>query len=235
MTRIFIFSKRKMILGLGVFVGMVFVFIAAVFLLNGFNAEPTYAPIYQGKTDEKNISLTINVDWGEEFIPNILDVLDQKQVKATFFITGRWAEKFPNLVKEINNKGHEIGNHGYSHPHPDKLTVELNKKEIVRTQEIIKKITDKKTTLFASPYGEKGKNVVKAAESLDYAFIMWTKDTIDWQDPNPETIVRRVLNDPVNGTIILMHPRKNSLQALPKIIDGYINYGFTFKVVSEII
>jgi peptidoglycan/xylan/chitin deacetylase (PgdA/CDA1 family) len=195
-------------------------------------------PIYQGKTDQPCVSLTINVDWGEDVIPQMLDVLESKNVKATFFITGRFANKFPEIVKKISDLDHEIGNHGYSHPHPDRISVQENLKEIQKTHEILQKITNKNIFLFAPPYGERGSNCLKAAQEAGYKTILWTADTIDWQEPPPSvnTIVSRVTGKKLtNGTIILMHPKPHTLKALPVIIDVIKAKGYQIRKVSEII
>ena len=136
-------------------------------------------PIDQVKTTEKAMALTINIDWGEEYLPGILEALDRKQAKVTFFVTGRWAKKNPELVKEIAARGHEIGNHGYSHPHPDRISIAANEEELIKTEKIVQGITGKKTTYYAPPYGERGAPGLKAAQNLGYRTILWTFDTVD--------------------------------------------------------
>ncbi|MGI6227121.1 MAG: polysaccharide deacetylase family protein, partial [Peptococcales bacterium] len=211
-----------------------------VFKLFTFSVTPTMQvdPIYQGKTDQPCVSLTINVDWGEDVIPKMLDVLEEKNVKATFFITGRFAKKFPDIVKLIHEKQHEIGNHGYSHPHPDRISVEKNLEEINKTHDILRELTKENIYLFAPPYGERGPNCLKAAQQAGYKTILWTADTIDWQEPPPsvDTLVSRVTEKKLtNGTIILMHPKPHTLEALPLIIDVIKTKGYEIRKVSEII
>ena len=112
-------------------------------------------------TDQKVIALTINVDWGEEYIPAMLDTLEKNDAKATFFVTGRWAKNHPEMIKVIALKGHQIENHGYYHSHPDRLPVEKTKEEIIATETVIKELTGKKTNFYAPPYGERGPNGLK--------------------------------------------------------------------------
>ncbi|MDW7675954.1 MAG: polysaccharide deacetylase family protein, partial [Bacillota bacterium] len=114
-----------------------------------------FEPIYQGDSGKKAMALTINVDWGEEYVPKMLEVLETKEAKATFFLSGKWVEKNQELVKEIAAKGHEIGNHGYSHPHPDQLSIEQNIEEIQKTETAIEGVIRVKTNLYAPAYGEK--------------------------------------------------------------------------------
>ncbi len=192
-------------------------------------------PIYQGNADKKAIALTVNVDWGEEYIPKMLEVFDTKDVKATFFLSGKWVEKHPDIVKDIYSRGHELGNHGYSHPHPDKLSVQQNIEEIQKTEQAIERITGFKTRLFAPAYGEKKQHVVDAAAKIGYRTIYWSLDTIDWQKPKPSTIVERIVPRAFNGAIVLMHPTENTVLALPEIIHKLKEQGYSFMTVSEII
>ncbi|MTI82254.1 MAG: polysaccharide deacetylase [Firmicutes bacterium] len=197
--------------------------------------EPTLAPIYQGCKEKKEIALTVNVYWGEEYLPQMLKIMKENNVNATFFIGGQWAEKFPELLKTISEAGHEVGSHGYSHPHPDHLSKDGNIREISKSERIISKIIEKKPTLFAPPYGERGKTVLAAAEELDYRFVLWSVDTIDWQHPAPETIVNRVTQKAHNGAIVLMHPTAPTVKALPEIISSLKNNGYNFVTVTEMI
>ncbi|MHB1419963.1 MAG: polysaccharide deacetylase family protein [Bacillota bacterium] len=193
-------------------------------------------PIYQGSVQNKAMALTFNVDWGEQFIPDILKALADSQVKATFFITGRWTEKNPELAKTIAEAGHEIGNHGYSHPHPDRLNKSENQEEIRRTEDALFKATGKKTILFASPYGEHEPHVVRAADEMGYKTIMWTIDTIDWQeDRTADVIADKVLTKAQNGAIVLMHPTVRTAAALPAILTGLKDQGYQMVTVTEII
>lgn len=185
-------------------------------------------PIEQVKTDQKVMALTINVDWGEEYISGILDALDKGKASATFFVTGRWAKKHPELLKSMASQGHQIENHGYSHPHPDHLSVGSNQEEIIKTERIIERIIGRKTRFYAPPYGEKGVSGLRAADELGYQTILWTLDTVDWRgDSTAEIIAKRVLNPAIqfgikpnkSGAIVLMHPKENTVKALPVILD----------------
>lgn len=195
----------------------------------------TINPIYIGNTEEKAVAIMVNVDWGEEILPGLLEIFQEKEVKATFFITGHFAKKHPEITLKIAEAGHEIGNHGYSHPHPDKLSVEQNKKEITDTENVLREMKINFAPIFASPYGEHGKSVLQAADELGYQLIMWTLDTIDWQNPAPETILRRILPRADNGSLILMHPKECTVEALPDLIDALQKEGFSFKKVTELI
>ena len=162
-------------------------------------------------------------------------MLSDNQVKATFFIGGSWAKRHPESLKSIADAGHELGNHSFTHPHPNRLSKEQNQAEISRTEQLVEEVTGVKTRLYAPPYGEYNRTVLTAAEELGYLTIMWTADTIDWRRPSPETIVKRIEGKLQNGCIILMHPTEPTIQALPVLIKLIKEKGYTIVPVTDII
>lgn len=230
-------------------VGIFCLLLLGIIIEHGINTSNVSVakPIERIETDQLVIALTINVDWGEEFIPAMLDVLDQGKARATFFVTGRWAKKNPELLKLVADRGHQIENHGYSHPHPDQLSIGANQEEIKKTESIIEGIIGKKTHLYAPPYGEKGASGLRAADLLGYQTILWTLDTIDWRaDSTPEMIAKRILNpskqfgvkpdkSDKSGAIVLMHPKANTVKALPIILDQLASDGYSFHTLDELI
>ncbi len=231
--KIYILRKRILYFASGIILALFILYnLFSHFIIN---TTPVLNPIYIGNTEEKALSLMVNVDWGEDVLPDMLNVFKSKNVKATFFVTGKFAEKFPQLVQDIAEQGHEIGNHGYSHPHPDKLSVEDNKNQITTTEKIFQDLNISYSNIYAPPYGEHKDHVIKAAESLGYKTVLWTVDTIDWKEPAPETIQQKVISKADNGILVLMHPKKCTLQALPVIIDELHKKDFVFKTVTEII
>lgn len=175
-------------------------------------------PIFQGNSGAKAVAITVNVDWGEEYIPEMLKQFKEAGAHVTFFVTGRWAEKNPDLLKQMAAAGHSIQNHGYRHLHFNSLSADQGSAEIKKAEEIIQGITGTKTSYFASPYGEFNANVVAAAQAANYKFIMWSVDTVDWKKPLPETIVSRVIKKVHNDAIILMHPTEPTVKALPDLL-----------------
>ena len=192
-------------------------------------------PVYQGSDSEKKIALTVNVFWGEEYLPQILNIMKKNNVKADFFMGGQWVNKFPELTKNIAADGHELGNHGYSHPHVDQLSKESNLQEIRKAEKEIFNVTGQKTVLFAPPYGERGQTVLRAADEAGYSTVLWSIDTVDWQLPDPKTIESRVLNKVHSGAIVLMHPTDPTVKALPNIIKGLKDRGYEIVTVSELV
>lgn len=192
-------------------------------------------PIYEGIKNKKVMAFTCNIAWGNEYIPDLLEIFEKNNINITFFIEGRWADKFPELLCLIDSKGHEIGNHGYSHAHHAQLSLEQNIEEIKKTEDVIEKIINKKTSLFAPPYGEFSDNTVKATDELGYKLIMWTIDTIDWKKPGVDYIIDKVLNNAGNGKIVLMHPTEDTVRALPTIIENLKKEGYKISTVSDVI
>jgi probable sporulation protein (polysaccharide deacetylase family) len=233
--RIYSFKFPKRFLGL-LFI-TVFILLWAFLKTSNFSVQTISKtkPIYEGMKDKKMMAFTCNVAWGNEFIPKLLELFEQKDVKITFFIEGKWAQKHPELVKLIHSKGHEIGNHGYSHAHHAKLSFEQNLDEIKKAEEILCQIIGQKPTLFAPPYGEFSANTIKAADSLNYKLVMWTIDTIDWKKPGTEYIINKILKNADNGKIVLMHPTADTVIALPTVIENLHNYGYKITTVSELL
>lgn len=192
-------------------------------------------PIFHGNISQPKVAFACNVFWGEEFLPDMLQTLSNQNTHITFFIGGSWAKKYPDLLADIANKGHELGNHTYSHPHPNTISKEKNKEQIVKTEDLVKEITGTKTTLYAPPYGEYNDTVLTAADELGYTTIMWTIDTIDWKRPPADIIKNRVIKKLHNGAIILMHPTEPTVKALPDLITEIKKAGYTITTVSDIL
>ncbi len=191
--------------------------------------------VYRGNTQEKNVSLMFNVYWGTEYVEPILKVLENFNVKTTFFIGGSWAAKNVETLKLIDEKGHEIGNHGYMHKDAENLSYEQNVTEIALTKKLLKEILNKEIYLFAPPSGSIGNNMFKACTELNQTVIMWSRDTIDWRDKDSDLVYKRASSDIQNGELILMHPTEHTLKALPKIILDLKNQGYDLVTVSKCI
>lgn len=191
--------------------------------------------IYQGDVNKNKVSFMINVYWGTEYIENMLDVLDLYNVKTTFFVGGSWVAKNVDMAKEIYRRGHEIGNHGYNHKDHDKITEQQNYDEIHKTHLLVSANLGVEMNLFAPPSGAYNDATVDAASCLGYHTIMWTHDTIDWRDKDTDLIIKRATKNLSNGDLILMHPTKNTLEALSSILAYAENNGFCATTVTETI
>jgi len=216
---------------------MAAVLIACVYAV-AFSAEQVFnrrKPIYSGDPAKKQVAITVNVDWGEEYISRMLELFKKNRVRATFFISGRWAGEHQQLVRKIAEAGHEIGNHGFSHPHVNELSVEENIKEIQETSKAIERAAKRKTRYFAPPYGEYNDIVLEAAARTGHQVILWTVDTVDWQNPPADEITSRVLSRVHNGAIILMHPTEPTIKALPEMFAGLRQQGYQIVPLEKLI
>lgn len=176
--------------------------------------------IRKGMTGNSLCTFACNVDWGEEVIPDMLEIFNEYNVKVTFFVSGRWAENNPILLKKMFEDGHEIQSHGYSHALCSQVSSEKVKDEIEKTEKAIINAISIKPNFFAPPAGDYDERTVEIAESLGYTVVLWTSDTIDWRsDSTASVIIERIMKKPLDGSIILMHPKPETLKALPTLIE----------------
>ena len=190
-------------------------------------------PIYSVDTEENRVALTINCAWNAEDIDLILDILSKNQVKATFFIVGDWASKFPDAVKKISDSGNEVANHSESHAHVNNLNYEKNVEQIIKCSDRINKITGKPTTLYRGPYGEYNNTVIKAAEDNNHTMIQWNIDSLDYKGLTGEQMWERIEPKLAKGSIILMHNgTENTALSLDIIINNikYYNINIPYLI-----
>lgn len=193
-------------------------------------------PIYSVETKEKEVSVTFNCAWEAEDIPQILEILEKYDAKATFFILGRWAKDNPSAVKMIANAGHEIGSHSNTHPDMARLSEEEIRREIAKSAEYIENAGGGKPVLFRAPSGSYSNTLIKTAAEMGYTAIQWDVDSRDWKDYTAEKMVESVTKNVSPGSIILFHSGKeNTLEALPQIMEILHNGGYKFKKVSDMI
>lgn len=164
-------------------------------------------PIYSVDTDKKQVALSFDAAWGNEDTQQILDVLKDNEVRATFFMTGSWVESYPDDVKRIQSAGHDLGNHSESHKEMSKLTTEERKEELMKVHNKVKELTGVEMNLFRPPYSDYNNDVILDAASCGYYTIQWNVDSLDWKDYGAESIVSTVCNNEslCNGAIILCH------------------------------
>jgi peptidoglycan-N-acetylglucosamine deacetylase len=193
------------------------------------------APIYKGNPEKEMVSFIINVAWGNEFLPDILSTLKKHHVKASFFLEGRWVQKNPDLAKMIAEAGHELGNHSYTHPDMSKISSSKIHEEIVKTNDVIEATTGKQVTLLAPPSGYFNNEVVKIAAQQKLKTVIWSVDTIDWQKPSPDTLLKRVTGKIHNGALILMHPTEVTTNSLEHLIIEIKNKGYKIDTVSDML
>lgn len=193
-------------------------------------------PVYSVETSEKKVSLTFDVAWGNEDAEEIINILKKYNVKATFFIVGDWIEKYPESVKALHAAGHDIENHSDTHPHITRLSPDEISSEITKCNEKIKSCTGAAPTLFRPPYGEYNNNVISGAQNAKMQTIQWDVDSLDWKNLSPGEMIKRISASVKNGSIILLHVgAKNTVAALPGIIEDLQKQDYSFVTVRELI
>ena len=201
---------------------------------------------HQGAGGEHQVAITFDDGPDPRWTPKILDILKAANVKATFFVVGVNAERYPTLVRRIVNEGHEIGNHTYYHPNlalcwPEHIRLELN-----ATQLLLETITGRATTLFRPPYAaDTGPTnlseltPLKVAEDLNYLVVLENIDPQDWAKPGADIILRRIKQQRHDGSVILLHDaggdRLQTVEALPRILDWLHTRGDTVVPLSTLL
>ena len=195
-------------------------------------------PIYSVETDEKKVALSFDAAWGNEDTQQILDILKQYDIQATFFMTGGWVENYPEDVKQICEAGHDLANHSENHKNMSQLTDTDCQTELLKVHEKVKKLTNVDMKLFRPPYGDYDNEVIKNAKACGYYTIQWDVDSLDWKDYGADSIIKTVTEHKNlrNGSIILMHNgAKYTAEALPKVIEGLKAKGYEIVPISELI
>lgn len=230
-----IFISKKLLISILIVLILLIVF--SIYLTINNSKEVFNEDIYyKGNRDDKIVAFICNVDWGNEYIDDMLNIFDDNEINISFFLTGRWAKENLDLVNKIYSYSHEIGNHGYNHVDYSNLSYEKNKEEISRANKVIKDIIGLKPVFFGPPSGAYNENTLKAAKDLDMAVIMWSVDTIDWRnDSTKELIVKRVIDKVQNSSIVLMHPTENTVKALPEIIEYLFKNNYKIGTISDVI
>lgn len=196
-------------------------------------ASNTDEPIYFGNRNSNTVALMFNCYEGRDIIEKIAETLNTYGFKATFFFGGCFADDNYDLLISLAENGHEIANHGYFHKKHSKLTIEENIMEIKKTHDMVYSLTGIKMQLFAPPYGDFATQTLTACKNLDYKVIMWSKDTVDWLDKNADNVYNKATKAIKCGDFVLMHPFEHTLNALPKILNYYINNGIVVGTVSQ--
>lgn len=234
---------KKIILSV---VAIIVLIVGCIFMLNKNNSTQTFKliegeslPYTQGnKQNSGYVALTCNVDlgWETEYVEAILETLKKEDVKISFNVTGRWAEKNQGMLLRMKAEGHEIGNHGHRHLDYAKLSYEENLEQIKTSKTIIEEIIKEDTKFFQAPAGSFGEGTMKAAKELGYIPFKWDIDTIDWKyREEPDVIIKRVEGKEMkDGSIILMHPTNATTQCLDDIIKIVRDKGFKPGRLSDV-
>lgn len=195
-------------------------------------------PIYSVETEEKKVALSFDAAWGVEDFARIMEILDKHQVKVTFFMTGGWVEAYPDCVKELVEKGHDLGNHSEHHYDMTTISAAEQKQEILEVHNQVKELTGYEMYLFRPPYGAYDNTVIRTAYDNGYYPIQWSVDSLDWKDYGVDSIINTVCNHKAlePGAIILCHNgAKYTADALDAMLTNLEEQGYEIVPVSQLI
>ncbi len=193
-------------------------------------------PIYSVQTNEKKVAITFDAAWTNQDTEQLIQILKKHNAKATFFIVGDWAEKYPESVKAFYNAGHTIANHSDTHKAFSKCSREEIQEEIVNCNKKLEAITGNKVTLLRAPSGDYTHESLEVAKTLGMETIQWNIDSLDYRGLSVDEIVERVVSPVENGSIILFHNGvDNTAEALDVILTKLSADGYSFVSVDDLI
>lgn len=195
--------------------------------------------IYHVPTDEKVISLTFDISWGDVQIHPIMETLQKEGVlQTTFFISAPWAKDHAEIIKKMKQVGFEIGTLGNRHMNYTRLDEETLLSEIKTGEDVLHHLTGQPIALFRPPNGDFDQKVLKTASTLGLTTVLWSINPEDWKNPGHDVIVSRVLTSAKPGAIVLLHTSdsaKETAEALSTLIRELKRHGYRFVTVSELI
>lgn len=189
--------------------------------------------------DEKSVYLTFDAGYDNGMLDKILDTLNKKNIKASFFITGDFVKRFPGLVIRLVQEGHVVCNHSYSHKNITTLSKEALSNDIKKLENAFYELTNvEMVKYFRPPEGEFDRSSLLNVKSLGFKTVFWSIAYKDWDVKNQNGVdycVKTIMDNLHNGAIILMHSVSSSNQeALSTVIDKITNEGYTFKTVDSL-
>ncbi|GAA2461028.1 polysaccharide deacetylase family protein [Streptomyces mauvecolor] len=183
---------------------------------------------------EHSMVLTFDDGPDPRYTPGILKTLREHDVRAVFFLCGEMATDNRDLLREMRDDGHVVGNHTWTHPQLNKTAPALIRSEIGRTSEVIEQTLGEPPQWFRAPYGAWNRNVFEIQAEMGMEPLAWTVDTLDWTTPGTATIIRRVLDGAAPGVVVLSHDaggdRSQSVAALRTYLPELLAQGYELKV-----
>lgn len=230
-----VIKLKHLIIAMLILIALPLVFISAPKAVSVFRVNGREIPIYSVERADNKIAVTFDCAWNDDDIDLILDTLDKYDCKATFFVVGTWADKYPDALRKISERGHEIGNHSYNHADYTKLSANEITADLDKCDAVIAGVTGKKPYLMRAPSGGYNNTVVKTVENSGRMYIQWSVDSIDYGGASEQEIYDRSVKKTSAGDILLLHNgTENTAKVLPKILEA-LECRYEFATVSELI
>lgn len=201
-------------------------------------AATSQTPVFYVKTDQKLMALTFDISWGKDTPIRILDVLARYNQKATFFLSGPWANHYRNTVTRIVEEGHEIASHGQEHINLSQESKQTVRDNIQSAHDILVNLTNTTPEFFRPPNGDYDDLVVLTARELGYETVIWSLDSLDWKNPGVSYMVEIISKYSFPGAIILFHASdsaKETHEALPLVIENLRAAGYELLTLGELV
>lgn len=202
------------------------------------NGTPQRGVTYRSfNVDQPYIALTFDDGPSPTTTPQLLAVLRERGIKATFFVLGNMVAKHPEVLKMIADDGHEIGNHSWSHPQLTRIPMAAADKQIGDTSALIEEITGKKPLYLRPPYGSMKKSLHSHIEdTFALTVVNWSVDPLDWKKRDSQVVHDEIMKQVKPGAIVLSHDiYPSTVEAMPRIIDELIAKGYKFATLSQMI
>ena len=201
-----------------------------------FGYSTKKVPVYAVETEKMQVAISFDAAWGADKTQGIMDILKEYNSSATFFLVGFWTDKYPELVKRIDEWGFEIGTHSNTHPDMTKLSRDAAKLELETSIKLIEDIIGKDVELFRPPYGAYNNMLIDVSEECGVIPIQWSVDSLDWKGISAQEITNRIINNVKPGSIILCHNNSDHiLDALPMVLDRLIKKGYSITSVGDLV
>lgn len=227
---------------------IIFICILSNFYTNTFaemikreQVEPTGQVVWEVPTKKNLIALTFDDGPNPTYTPQILSILEQYQASATFFMIGDRMEQYPQVVQQVVEAGHELGNHSMTHPYQDEVGLKRKTTELTRADQILRKFQPNHRRLFRPPGGYIDDALLQEVVHRGYKVVLWSyhQDIKDWSMPGAKVIAKQVIQNARHGDIVLLHDgggdRSQTVQALKKILPALKQKGYQFVSVSELL
>ncbi len=244
--RLLIVHRRTLILAAALIMALI---VGLIVLLLGSNSlrilevaapsgDERQVPIYSVQMQERRVALTFDATWGAEYTAQLLQVLDEEDVTATFFLTNIWMDDYPDYTRKIWDAGHEIGLHTANHPDLTTLSADVIREELEDNHAMVQSLcSEAEPHLFRPPFGSYNDEVIRITrDELDLTPVQWSIDSLDWREVTADYVYNRVTTLLHPGAIVLFHNNAQpTAEALPDILRYLRDNDYEVTPLAELL